>query len=265
MFSKLKWALTIILSCFVTNLCRGQDTVGTALAASFCAIGMTIGLNELKEENLLPLVHSGYVTSLSYEHRRTGENYQELRVALGFSRIVAAPEDLTKSFDALINASYSYDLNVIRQSQFAYFIGPQAKLFYSVMLYPNWDDSHLYWGNYFSIGVNNVLSYSFEDNTRLFSCMSLPILCLFSRSDLNPLYKMGDASFGGITSNLHSDIKAGFWNTLFAIHLSLEYQFPVFTSKTEAFSYSVDYLRMKKRGGNPFTQLVHEIGLKVLL
>ena len=247
------------------DVSRGQDTTGMAMPVSFHVLGITIGVNQVKEENLLPRVHTGFITSLSYGYRRIGERYQDFRFALGFSRILATPEDVTKSANATITSTYSYCFQAIDGPSITYYVGPEAKIAYSIFLYPNWDDSHLYWGNSFSLGISNVVFYSFPNDTRLFSTFSISLLSLYSRPETLRLYKIDDISFGGVVSNVHKDLTLGFVTTAFSLHWDIEYQFPVFQTKTEALFYSIDYTHIAEGNALPFSQLFHQLGLRLFL
>jgi hypothetical protein len=257
--------LTIVFLPLLINLVYAQDTINEVPKYSFHAIGISVGINQEMEENLLPFIHSGFILNLSYDYRHIKTNYQDIQLILGFSRIAAEPEDVTKSGNIQINTSYSYCFNLVDKPEFKFFLGPQIGASYSYSIFPNWDDSHGYWANYFSLGSNAVVQYNLCDNQRFQCSLSFPLLSLFSRPDLLRLYKFDKASFGGIFESLHSNMKAGFWDSVFALHLSLEYQFPILQTKIEAISYSFDYARVKRSDGNPFHQLIQQIGLKVLL
>jgi len=253
----------IIMILLVSESIQAQDSTSTA--PSFHAIGVTIGVNQLKEENLLPRAHSGFITTLSYQYLRMGDTYQDLRLGLGYSRVIATPEDITKSVNALISFSYSYAFKIAKPSHLVWFLGPQAKVSYSASLFPNWDDSHLYWADVFSLGVMNALSYTFESGSRLLSTISLPILSLYSRPETLRLYKFDEDSFGGVVTNLHRDLTAAFVNRTLAVHFDIEYQFPVLWAKTEGVFYSMDYTHITANNALAFTQLVHQLGLRILL
>jgi hypothetical protein len=247
------------------NLGYAQDSTDHESMASTHSIGVTIGINQIKEANLLPRVHSGLVTTLSYGYIHSQQNYREFQFLLGYGRIIARSEDITKSANLLIGTSYSYAFRLAEHQSLTYFLGPQVKLSYSAGAYPNWDDSHLYWANALSAGINNVLIYTFQDGTHLVSHVSIPLLSLFSRPDLVRLTKFDDVSSGGVVRSLHSNMHLGFWNTAFHFHIDLEYHFPVFRTKQEAFFYSLEYVRLRASDGNPYTQLLHQFGMKVLL
>jgi hypothetical protein len=249
----------------VTIFCRGQDSTQAYPHSSSHAIGVTIGVNQVKEENLLPRVHSGFITTLSYEYLRIQELYQDFRFAIGYSRIIAEPEDITKSANLMLTASYSHAFTFAENQRFTYYLGPQARIAYSVSLYPNWDESHLYWANSASIGITNIMTYRFDPTTQLLSTLSIPLLSLYNRPDPLRLYKIDEISAGGITRSLHRNLKAGLFSTLFFVHFDVEYQFPVFQTKTEAVFYSLDYTRFAQGDAPPFAQLIHQFGVRILL
>lgn len=253
----------LVLLCVSAS--RGQDTTDLATPFSFHVLGITIGVNQAKEENLVPRVHTGFITRLSYEYRRIGEQSHDFRCALGLSRILADPEDITKTANAMITSSYSYSFKVIDESSLMYFIGPQADLVYSVFFYPNWDDSHLYWGNSLSLGISNSALFSFQNDTRLFARFFFSLLSVSSRPDLLRLYKFEEVSFDGIVKNVHSDLTLGVPPKVMALHFDIEYQFPLFQTKTEAVFYSFDYARINSDPALPFTQMIHQLGLRILL
>jgi len=255
--------LSILL--FISSLGYAQDIKDPVRFDSFDGVGIAVGVNQVREENLLPRLHSGFVVTFSYDHRRIGDEYRGVRATIGYSRVSTEPEGPTKSLNALITAAYSYGFALIQTERLKYFLGPGMKLAYSFGGYPNWDDSHPYWANNLSLGIENVASYELGDNTRLFSTLSVPVISFSSRPDLLRLYKIDDATFGGVMKVLHSNVNTGSWNTVFDVHFNLEYQFPVFQTKTEALFYSLDYTRMSNDNALPYAQLIHQIGVRVLL
>lgn len=255
---------TVVLLLWM-NLAYSQEPTDQGLSASTHKIAITIGVNQIKEANLLSWAHSGFITTLSYGCTHSQENYRDFRFLLGYSRIIARAEDVTKSANILIGTSYSYAFKMTERRSLTYFLGPLVNLSYSVGAYPNWDDSHLYWANDMSVGINNVLIYTLRNETQLVSHVSMPLLSLFSRPDLMRLNKFDDMSFGGIVKNLHSNMNLGFWDSAFRFHADIELRFPIFRSEQEAFFYSLDIVRLHGNVGNPYTQLIHQIGMKVML
>jgi hypothetical protein len=257
--------ICIIAMLFAASPCFSQDAVDPGPSPTIHSIGLTIGINQLKEANLLSRAHSGFITTLSYGRIRSDGVYRDLQFMIGYSRIIAQSEDVTKSANILLGASWAYAPKLIEGNSWRWFLGPQVRLAYSVGAYPNWDDSHLYWANSLSAGINNVLIYPFADETQLVSHVSIPLVSLFSRPDPLRLTKFDDLSFSGIVKSLHSNMDVGFWNTAFQVHFDAEYQFPIFRTKKEAFFYSLDYVGLRNSEGNPFIQLLHQFGMKVFL
>jgi hypothetical protein len=257
------WILIFLF--FIPVSAPAQNLNEPVTFKSYDVIGIAVGMNQIMEENLLARLHSGFALELSYDHRSIGDDYRGARAAIGYSTVSAEPEGPTKSLNVSINACSNYGFSLIRSDQFNCFVGPALKLAYSFGGYPNWDDSHAYWANNFSLGVENTASYELGENTRFFSTLSFPVLSVSSRPDAERLYKMDDATFGGVMKALHSNINVGFWNKVFGIHFNLEYQFPMFHTKTEAISYSLDYTRMSNSNALPYAHVLHQLGLRILL
>lgn len=255
----------ILVIIFITNSMRGQDTPVEDSSKVFHVFGITTGLNQLKDENLIPLVHTGYIVTLSYNHRTEKRNYQDFNFSLGISRVIARYEDVTKSLNALLNSSYSYYYKLRDKDHLSLFLAPKVHLFYSFGFFPNWDDSHAYWADYFSLGPELLSIYKVTNNQNLYLTISLPLFYLYSRPEYLRLYKIDDVTAGGFIKSMNSNIHAGTWNSVFTFNFNMEYHFPILKDKSEAVSYSLGYLWMKAETGEPFTQLIHQLGLKVLL
>jgi hypothetical protein len=261
----MKRILLVFFLFHAAGICCGQFLQDEPAKPTTHGIGIAIGVNQEKEANLLPFVHSGFVATLSYELRRQKRNFQSFRFALGFSRIGTSADAYDKGLNVPVNAAYSYNFRLLDAAGMKYFLGPLADASYSFSFYPDWDDSHAYWATNISLGVNNILIVTLPNNTRLLTSVSLPLLSFYSRPDPLRLYKSDEVSFGSLFNDMHKNMKAGFWDAAFFIHMNLEYQFPVFQTKTEAVFYTFDYSRIKKADGNPWTQLLHQFGLKVML
>jgi len=257
--------LTVTFLLLVNLFIYGQDSTGIIPGNSFHTVGISAGINQIKEENLLPLVHTGYIVNILYEYQNIKKSYQNIQLILGIGRVVADPEDITKSVNFLIKPSYSFCFNLVRKSGFNFFLGPQAGGSYSLSYYPSWDDSHVYWADFISLGSTAFGQYILTEDRRFQFQLSIPLISFYSRPESLRLFKADHSSFGEILRSSYSNIKAGLWDAVFAIRLCVEYQFPVFRTKTEAFSYTLEYTRVKADGGNPFQQLIHQLGLKVLL
>ena len=228
-------------------------------------ISAWFGVNQIKDENLHPKVSTGTITELSYGFERRKNNFTQFQFILGYSRLKTKFEELSASANFKLNLNYSYNLNLYQNNKLKYYLGPKAVLAYSACYFPLWDESHLYWADYFSIGVNNILSVRLKNKNEWLASLSIPIFSLYSRPDYLRLYKIDAVDFGGIAKNLNSDITPGFWGNAFELNFETAYCFPVFKNNMQAFTYSLEFLRIKKNDGKPFTQLSHQIGIKFWL
>ena len=148
----------LLLQAVILNPVWGQES-----SHSFHVIGVGKGLNQIKEENLLPLVHTGFATIVSYEFRNMKGNYQDFQFSAIYSLPKTRAESLSATANIGLNAIYSYCFGLMGGDAVRYYLGPQAKIAYSMAFYPNWDDSHLYWADYYSAGLNNILSFRLKN------------------------------------------------------------------------------------------------------
>lgn len=237
---------------------------GFAQDSTMQVVSVRFGINQLKEENLLPKVSTGTATTFGYGFEINRKNLQQFAFNFTYSRLKTKVEDLSKTINLLINAQYSTNFRLVNRKGLAYYLGPQATLNYNWAYFPNWDDSHFYWGNYLSVGISNVLVVKHKQNSWV-TTLSLPLFSVFSRPELYRLYKIDRLDAGGIISGLHSHIKAAHLTNVLYASFATEYRFPAFKSKQHAFVYSFDYSRVKDNNSNPLNQITHRIGLKLYL
>jgi hypothetical protein len=233
--------------------------------SNYHIIAVQCGINQIRETNLLPKIHSGFISSILYELRKANRNIGGFEFGLGLSRPKTNLEELSKSANINLNTAYSYCFRFIDKSGLTCFLGPRFNIFYSFSYYPNWDDSHKYWATTYSAGLKNIVSYVFKNNTRFYVSLAIPVISIYSRPDLVRLFKFDKSSLGGVFNDMNSNLKSGFWDRAFFLQFYAEYQFPILGGKLEAISYSLDYTRIQRLGGKPFAQLLHQIGLKILL
>lgn len=228
-------------------------------------LGIDIGVLQLREDNLLPRVHSGFLLHPSYTVRCKEDAISELRFVLGYGRAAAEPEDMEISVFTSAQLSYSYEFPTYRSKSINAFAGPVLRTFHTLSYFPNWDDSHLYWATVFSLGFNGRLHIPAGERKNLMAELSLPLITLYSRPEGVRPYKIDDLSFGGILDNLHSDMRSGFWGNAFLLRFNAEYEFPLAQSMREAVFFEMEYIRIAKPNGLPFRVFTHNVGLKVYL
>jgi len=228
-------------------------------------IAIEFGINQIKDENLHPKVSTGTLTEFSYGFEKRKKVWHQFHFALGYSRLKTELEDLSKSLNITVNTAYSWNYPLARKKKFSYYLGPEASIAYCLSFFPNWDDSHLYWADYYSIGVRNSFSVQLKNESEWVAFVSLPLFSVFSRPELYRLYKIDDTDFGGIMSNLNSNIAPAHLTNVFYVKFQTEYRFPVFKKKRQALTFSTDYTRVKHDEGNIFSQLSYQFGIKFLL
>lgn len=259
--------ILLFFFCFIflpARAAEGNATIRDS-ATTYHSIAIQLGMNQVRDENLHPKVHTGSINELAYEFESKAAILRQFRFAVGYSWIKTELEDLSKTLNLKLNMGYSQCYSLVKGSNFEYYAGPEAGLAYNVAYFPNWDDSHLYWANYISLGVQNAVSVQFDNGNEWISSLSIPLFTMYSRPELYRLYKIDDIDFGGFVNNLNSNFTPAFWGNAFYLKLKTEYRFPAFGNKREAFTYSLEFLRIKSGDGNPFTQISHQIGIKLLL
>jgi hypothetical protein len=228
-------------------------------------IGFQFGVNQIKDENLHPKVSTGTSTELFYAFEKKGKTWSRFQFTLGYSRLKTGLEDLSKTINLQLDFDYSLNFFASGKSNFKYYVGPEARIAYNVSFYPNWDDSHLYWANYYALGVSNILFIQLNNEKQWINSLSMPVFSVFSRPDLYRLYKIDDTDFSGIAHNLNSNLAPATVTNVFYIKFQTEYRVPIFKEKQQGFIFSTDYSLVREKDGNPFSQLNYQVGIKMLL
>jgi len=243
----------------------GQDPPPSSTPHKIYSVNLQFGMNQIREKNLLPLVHRGTLTELSFETEKIKSSLRQFEASFIYSRLKTNLEEMAKSGNIRLELNYSYNFLIYHNTNFIYYLGPRTSLCYSYMLYPNWDDSHGYWADYLSFGLNNVISLRTEHERELFTSLNIGLLSLLSRPDEIRPFKMDDSSFGGIMKALNSNIAPGTINKALQINFKTEYRFPIFLTKREAITYNLDITRFSSDNSEPIIQVIHRLGLKIML
>ena len=257
--------LIIQLLILISTLAKGQDTQLSSDHDKTYSVNFQLGLNQIKEMNLLPLVHKGRLTELSFETEKVKGSLRQFQFSFFYSRIKTGAEEMAKSGNIKLGLDYSYNFLIFQNSNLKYYFGPQASLCYSYMLYPNWDDSHGYWADYLSFGPNNIISVSANHDREWFTSLNFSLISFFSRPEEIRPYKMDDSSVGGILNALNSNIETGTVNRALQINFRTEYRFPVFVDKREAITYDMNIIRLSQKSEQPVFQFIWQLGIKIML
>jgi hypothetical protein len=259
LFPEQRYIATILTLLLVANVLAQNS----ADSAKRNCLTLDFGLNQIKEENIHPKVHSGTITGLGYSHTLETKNVSEWGLNFRYSRLKTTYEDLSASANIQIAAHYHYLFKAISRQRYTYAVGPEVKLIYNIGLYPNWDESHLYWGNSFSLGVDNEFRYKLSENKSLIFNGYISVVSVLSRPEPDRQYKFDDLTFSGIVENFHSNMEAGTVDKAIALICRAEYKFGAGPRLAQALFYKVDYSRMEGSPGSAFRQCLHQLGFKL--
>jgi hypothetical protein len=242
--------------------CIGTHARENPVSLARNRLTLDFGVNRIKEENLHPKVHTGTITGLGYSHTLETKNISEWGLNFRYSRLKTVYEDLSASANIQIAAHYHYLFRVI-QGKYTYAVGPEVKVLYNAGLYPNWDESHLYWGNSLSLGVDNEFRYELSETKSLIFNGTISVVSVLSRPEPDRQYKFDDLTFGGIVGNFHSNLEAGTVDKAIALVCQAEYKYGTGPRLAQALFYKVDYSRIKGSPGSAFQQCMHQLGFKL--
>ena len=221
------------------------------------------GINQLKEENLHRKVHMGLLYGLRYEHTRQQKHISGLEAGLSFSRLKTSYEALSATASVQLYANSAYLFETLRYKRLAVHLGPKINLAYNLSLFPNWDESHLYWADHLSLGLGSRFYYQVNPKQSLILDFNLPLCALVSRPVPDRQHKIDEISLVGIVKSMHRNPQVGSVRKLLSVRTKLEYQFHLSNRITQAICYSYHYARIKGEAGFPWQHNQHHLGLKL--
>lgn len=229
------------------------------------SLSLDAGYNQIKERNLPPQVHTGFLAGLNYGFTYKLENISEVQFGIHGSGLKSNLETGIKSANARVQLNYKYLFLFFDNEVFSYHFGFDAGLNYSASTYPAGDESLLYWANYFALGINNRYTYNINSRNRLTFGFSLPFFIVTSRPEQDKEYKVDGMSFGGVLKNMHSNLQPTFFKRNAVISASLEYQFGNPDGRMPAIYYTFYCSKLQSKEGNPYQDMTHTLGFKIYL
>ena len=227
------------------------------------SIQVYFGLNKIKEKNLNNKVHSGISYLLKYDHVKIKRNLSKYNFSFLFSKIKTPYESASNSMNIQLNGNCGYLFSLKKTKKYDIFLGPNISGNYRLLFFPNWDDSHLYWANDFSLNISNRVNYSLTTKTSLLFDFDISVLSLFNRPELYRNYKIDDVSVGGIIKNMNSNFNFGTVNRVFKFHFLTEYQFQISNKVKQAIIYSFNYNAFNAKESMPFQNVIHQLSFKI--
>ncbi len=260
-FQNMLWVIVL------TALCTAavNEFPNDSSITGFHGIGLKVGMIQLKERNLAPVAHGGMLAGGSYEFRKIKRQLHTVAFSAGYARPKTGYEGSAVSMHLDVSLYYSNGFLLLRKNNWDLFAGPMIGCDYSLSIYPNWDESHLYWADIWYLGGHTTVSADLPRNRSVLLSLRLPIAALCSRPEQNRQVKIDDVSAAGILSSMHGNINPGLLNRIFVCSVQCEYLFPVFDTKREGIGYAFSYSSIAVPHGQPLQTLSHSITLRVLL
>ena len=228
-------------------------------------LSLQTGINQLRDELLLPKVSTGTVTRLNYGFERNRNFLSQFSLHMGYSRLRNTYEDVSKTVNLEFHSRYGLGILAASAAKLRMYIGPEAGVTYNATYFPNWDESHLYWASYITLGVKGNLVMNLKNRTEWVSSLSLPVVSAFSRPPRYRDYKIDDLDAGGVIRQLNSHYRAGLWNRLFNMRFSTAYRFPAGRRRLESVYYTFEYLYAQNHNDGAYFQIVQQLGIKIYL
>jgi hypothetical protein len=227
------------------------------------SISITTGYYQVKEEILHPKVHSGLTIGTSFQHSEISRIISEYGAGLKVSVMSTLYEDFPSSASVQILGNYKYLFTISGNDKLKYYLGPSADLHFGTNAFFNWDESHLYWGNYVSGGIGNRVSYKLGRTILDFN-LDIPFVSAISRPENNRQYKIDKMTVGGIVKALCSNLEGAFPDKHFYLKSGIELKVPRHNKKMRSFGYNFKYHYMKATEGMPYQNIEHLLVYKYI-
>jgi len=239
--------------------------IGQTYSSSNHHIEYSIGLKQIKEENLIPKVHPGLNHFVSYEYETRDQTYQCIEFYLGYGTMKTEIENETVSYNARVLLGYCYDMKIIDNDNFQYFLGPGLSYSSSLAEYENFDEAHHYWGNFLSLGINNAALLNIDqDKYFIFKC-NISILGVYTRPDYNRLYANEYWKFSNVIEILNSHYKFGLFNNAFQFRIAAGYRTKLWGENYLSLGLSIFFSRIKANDEKPLKELIPGLTVGVVI
>lgn len=189
-------------------------------------INLIIGSNQVKENILIPKAHKGSAISALYRFEKDSRNFHAFSFNLGYSRLKMKLETEKATWNGQINAGYSWGKNLISGEKTKYSLGIDLCYNLSLIEFPVWDESRVYWGTSLSAGPFSRLAMKFNNNCSWISSLSFGILGICSRPDTVRLYAQEEWTLSNILKITNSEFSFTAPGSAFLCAFKNEYRIP---------------------------------------
>jgi hypothetical protein len=238
--------LILFLFSFLFKSIQCQDTTSLFTSNLF---NLTFGNNRLKEENLIPKVHSGALTGFSYVFEKSGNNFNSIACSISYNHLKTMLETEKVTQTGQINIKYSWGCNLSKRKGTNYFFGVTTSYNWSIQEFPVWDESRAYWGTSLVTGPYGRLSLTFDNLCSWISSFDIGLLGILSRPDYVRLYAQEEWSFSNILKITNSDFSFGIMNNILICCFKSEYRIPFKNDNFLSFYGSMFYEKISRSEG----------------
>ena len=203
---------------------------------------------------------SGYLFRFEWQHAKKSQIHR-LSLSTTFSRPKNEYEPAHVSFWISPELKYTY-LHSLKPFTFgSLFLGANFQAEYQIAYYALWDDSHMYWADFWGIGLSSFFEKIKDDRKAYFASFEFPLFGGLSRPPVYRDYKMDETSAGGIMESLHQEIKPVTFLNYINPALSLGVRLKYSDHFSNAFYYHFEYIKADLAVSKPYKQLQHGIGI----
>lgn len=254
-------AIIILMYCSLLNSLTQKTLCPDSDVRPIKNFELMTGITQQKEKNLHGRVFNGLGYSFVYTSMREEKNISTTKFSIGNSHLGTSLENGFQSLSLTLNMNYIYEFQTFYSDKWRMHTGPGSALNYNISFYKNWDESHLYWSNFFDMSLNQRFEYTMHNENKLIGRISIPVFHIVSRPEKIRDYKIDDLSFGGIIKNFHGRPELIFPNKASCIVTSIEYYTP-HSRSIPNLMYTFSYQSLETSYSSAILTIHHRLGLK---
>ncbi len=218
---------------------RCQDTI--KLVKSHL-LSLNIGNQKLKEEILLPKVHSGLYTGFYYLFERTNKNYYSIDFTVSYNHLKTKLETEKVTQTGQVNMKYSWGYNLLKNNLSNIHFGVTAWYNWSIEEFPVWDESRAYWGTSLSAGPFARFLFNLDNHSVWITSLNSSLLGFLSRPDYLRIYAQEEWTLSNIIKITNSHFEFALPDNIILTSIKTEYRMPVGLKGKYFWSVSGEFL-----------------------
>jgi hypothetical protein len=219
------------------------------------------GSNRIKENILIPKVHSGSIIRISYRFENEARNYNEFSFSIGYSKLKTKLETEKVTQNEHLSFGYSWSKGLLIQERVKYYLGFNVGYDWTLMEYVVWDESRGYWGTSLTAGPYNRIAVRLNNKCSWISTIHFNLFGILSRPEDVRLYAQEEWTLSNIMKITNSDFSLGIMNNILICNFKSEYRIPFENDSFLSVYGSMFYKTISKGEGQPLQILQITAGL----